>query len=143
MAETNPNPNAPAVAAPKKASGTVTVYCKLPHGIVYDLRNGKKVKLVGMYGLERSPLQVSGLAGRDSVAGFGVTRGVDAAAWEEIVEDHGLSAAHENGLIFAKSDEKSGAAAAAEREKEKTGFEAYDPDAHPEDKTVDGTRKAV
>jgi hypothetical protein len=142
MVETNPNPNAPAVAAQKKATGTFTVYCKLPHGIVYDLRNGKKVKLVGMYGTARSPLQVSGLAGRDSVAGFGVTREVSAAAWEEIVEDHGLSAAHENGLIFAKSDEKSGAAAAAERQKEKTGFEPYDPNAHPEDKTVDGTRKA-
>jgi hypothetical protein len=126
--------NPPAVVTNKNSGKTVTVFCKLPHGIIYELRNGKTVRLNGMYGNERSPLQVSGLAGRDSVAGFGVTRNVDAEAWDEIVKDHGLSAAHGNGLVFAKSDEKSGNSAAKERTAEKTGFEPYDPAKHPEDK---------
>jgi hypothetical protein len=140
MSDLNQNPPEQKKAEKsEKASGTVTVYCKLPHGIIYDLPNGKRVRLVGMYGDTRSPLQVSGLAGRDAVMGFGVTRNVDAADWEKIVEDHGDSLSHANGLIFAKADEKSGTAAARERQKEKSGFEPYDPNAHPEDKTTDGT----
>lgn len=141
MSELNNPPEAPAVSTAKNSGKTVTVYCKLPHGIIYELPNGKKVRLVGMYGDVRSPLQVSGLAGRDSIMGFGVTRNVDAADWEQIVKEHGDSLSHANGLIFAKADDKSGTAAAREREKEKTGFEPYDPTAHPEDKSNDGTAK--
>jgi hypothetical protein len=143
MDEQSKAPEAPAVRTEKNSGKTVTVFCKLPHGIVYDLPNGTSVRLVGMYGDVRSPLQVSGLAGRDSIAGFGVTRNVSAEDWEQIVKDHGKSLAHAKGLVFAKADDKSGASAAREREKEKTGFEPYDPNAHPEDKSNDGTAKGV
>lgn len=122
-----------------KASKPVKVYCKLPHGIVYNLPDGRSVRLIGMYGDERSDLQVAGMPGRDSIAGHGVTQ-VDADDWEQIVKDHGASAAHKNGFVFAAKDDKSGEAQAREQESERTGFEPYDPNANREDRTVDGTK---
>jgi len=122
-----------------KAAKPVKVFCKLPHGIVYNLPGDRTVRLVGMYGDERSDLQVAGMPGRDSIAGHGVTL-VDADDWEQIVKDHGKSAAHKNGFVFAAKDEKSGEAQAREQEGERTGFEPYDPSANREDKTVDGTK---
>ncbi|MCA7902864.1 hypothetical protein LGM39_26185 [Burkholderia cepacia] len=122
----------------QKVSKPVKVYCKLPNGMQYILPDGRRVRLIGMYGDERSPLQVSGLPGRDSFMGFGVTT-VDADDWEQIVKDHGKSAAHVNGLIFSAKDERSGGSEAREKEGEKTGLEPYDPQAHPEDKSKDGT----
>jgi len=121
-----------------KTAKPVKVYCKLPHGIVYNLPGDRAVRLVGMYGDERSDLQVAGMPGRDSVAGHGVTL-VDADDWDQIVKDHGKSAAHKNGFVFAAKDDKSGEAQAREQEKALTGFEPYNPNANPEDKTVDGT----
>lgn len=124
----------------KKASKPVKVYCKLPHGIRYPMPDGRVVRLVGMYGDERSDLQVTDMPGRHAVMGFGVTP-VDADDWEQIVKDHGKSAAHVNGFIFAAKDEKSGESQAREAENEKTGFEGYDSTQHPEDKSPDGTAK--
>lgn len=129
----------PEATQEKKVSKPVKVYCKLPNGIRYDLPDGRRVRLVGMYGDERSPLQVSGLQGRDSVLGFGVTT-IDAEDWDQILKDHGKSDAHVNGLIFAAKDDRSGTSEAREKEGEKTGLEPYDPQAHPEDKTKDGTK---
>lgn len=115
--------------APKKKPQFVNVYCKLPNGITYPMPDGRKVRLVGFYGDERSPLQVSGLPGRNSIAGFGVTRNVESELWDEIVKAHGKSLAHKNGLIFAQpsTDKKSGAAQAKDQEREKTGLEPIDP----------------
>lgn len=112
---------------------TLTVFCKLPHGIRYTLPNGEELRIVGALGDERSPLQVSGMPGRDSVAGFGVTRNVDPDAWAWIVEQHGDSLAHKNELIFAKdaNDQKSAIAEAKEKTDEKTGFEPIDPAKDP------------
>lgn len=122
-----------------KTAKPVKVFCKLPHGIVYNLPGDRSVRLVGMYGDERSDLQVAGMPGRDSVAGHGVTP-VDADDWEQIVKDHGKSAAHKNGFVFAAKDDKSGESQAREQEGERTGFEPYNPNANHEDKTVDGTK---
>ncbi|SKC78333.1 hypothetical protein SAMN05445504_2379 [Burkholderia sp. CF099] len=124
----------------KAASKPVKVYCKLPHGIRYTMPDGREVRLVGALGDERSPLQVAGMPGRDSIAGHGVTS-VEAEDWEQIVKDHGKSLAHVKGFIFAAKDDKSGQAEAREKADEKTGFEPYDPSAHPEDKSPDGTPK--
>lgn len=112
---------------------TITVYCKLPHGIRYNLPDGSTLRLIGSLGEERSPLQVSGMPGRDSVAGFGVTKNVDAEAWAWVSEHYGDSAAHKNGHVFAQesNDAKSGAAEASEKADEKTGFEPIDPSKDP------------
>ncbi|KVN25628.1 hypothetical protein WJ63_15980 [Burkholderia pyrrocinia] len=123
----------------KKVSKPVKVYCKLPHGIQYALPDGRRVRLQGFYGDERSPLQVSGLPGRDTFLGFGQTF-VDVEDWEWIVKHHGDSLAHKNGHIFAAADEKSGQSEAREKETERTGYESYDPQAHPEDKSKDGSK---
>lgn len=125
-----------------KTAKPVKVYCKLPHGIRYTMPDGREVRLIGMYGDERSDLQVTDMPGRNSVMGFGVTT-VDADDWEQIVKDHGKSAAHVNGFIFAAKDDKSGEAQAREGEDEKTGFEGYDPNANREDKTVDDTKSGA
>lgn len=131
-----------AEAQETKVAKTIKVYCKLPHGIRYTMPDGREVRLVGMYGDERSSLQVAGMPGRDAVAGFGVTP-VDAEDWAQIVKDHGKSAAHVNEFIFAAKDDKSGEAQATDLESAKTGFEPYDPTSHPEDKSADGTAKAA
>lgn len=125
-----------------KTAKPVKVFCKLPHGIVYNLPGDRSVRLVGMYGDERSDLQVAGMPGRDSIAGHGVTL-IDADDWEQIVKDHGASAAHKNGFVFAAKDDKSGEAHAREQEGQRTGFEPYDPTANREDKTVDGTKSGA
>ncbi|EIF30960.1 hypothetical protein BCh11DRAFT_06472 [Burkholderia sp. Ch1-1] len=129
-AEKKPAPSAPS-AAPATSGETVTVYCKLPHGIRYNLPSGEELRFVGALGDERSQLQVSGLAGRDSVAGFGVTKNVSVEAWAWVVEKYGKDAAHRNGLIFAHEKEKSGSAEAKEKADEKTGFEPIDPSKDP------------
>lgn len=123
-------PAAPA-AAPATSGKTVTVYCKLPHGIRYNLPSGEELRIVGALGDERSQLQVAGLPGADSVAGFGVTRNVSAEAWAWVVEKYGKDAAHRNELIFAQEKEKSGNAEAEEKADEKTGFEPIDPSKDP------------
>lgn len=129
----------PAESAVKKVSKPVKVFCKLPSGIKYDLPDGRRVRFVGMYGDQRSDLQVSGLPGLQSVMGFGVTT-IEADDWAQIVKDHGKSLAHVNGLIFAAKDDRSGLSEAREKEGEKTGLEPYDPSKHPEDKSADGTK---
>lgn len=123
-----------------KMSKPVKIYCKLPHGIRYVMPDGREVRLIGMYGDQRSDLQVTDMPGRHAVMGHGVTP-VDAEDWDWIVKNHGDSLAHKNGFIFAAKDEKSGEAQAREQEREKTGFEGYDPSKHPEDKSPDGSAK--
>ncbi|WP_186181709.1 hypothetical protein [Burkholderia gladioli] len=125
--------------AQEKVSKPVKVYCKLPHGIAYQMPDGRTVTLVGFYGARRADGSPSGVPGTDTFLGFGVTT-VDAEDWAKIVELHGKSAAHVNGFVFAEKDDKSSEAKARENETEKTGFEPYDPNAAREDRTVDGTK---
>ncbi|WP_186043037.1 hypothetical protein [Burkholderia gladioli] len=125
--------------AQEKVSKPVKVYCKLPHGIAYQMPDGRTVTLTGFYGARRADGSPSGVPGTDTVLGFGVTT-VEAEDWAKIVELHGKSAAHVNGFVFAEKDDKSSEAKARENETEKTGFEPYDPNAAREDRTVDGTK---
>lgn len=128
MSDLNQTP--PETKKTEKAAGTLNVYCKLPHGITYILRNGKKLTLNG-YLDKPYPGQLAGVASRDAVGGFGVTRNVDAAAWEEIVDDHGDSLSHVNGLIFAHKSERDGTAEAREKKAERNGFEPINPARDP------------
>jgi hypothetical protein len=94
---------------------TVTVGCKLPHGLHLDL-NGKRVTLAG--------------ANSSSiVGGHGITENVDKEFFDRWMALHKVSAAVKNGLIF--SHEKTGnvKAEAEEKKKNKTGFEGLDPKA--------------
>lgn len=123
----------------KVATKSVKVFCKLPHGIRYPMPDGRTVRLVGMYGDERSDLQVTDMPGRHAVMGHGVTI-VASEDWDWITKSHGESLAHKNGFIFAAKDDRSGESQAREMVGEKTGFEGYNPADHKEDKSADGTK---
>ncbi|WP_257803353.1 hypothetical protein [Burkholderia glumae] len=125
--------------AQEKVLKPVKVYCKLPHGIAYQMPDGRTVTLVGFYGARRVDGTPSGVPGTDTFLGFGMTM-IEAEDWAKIVELHGKSAAHVNGFVFAEKDDKSSESKAREIENEKTGFESYDPNAAREDRTVDGTK---
>lgn len=98
----------------EKISGTVTIGCKLPCGLVMSYK-GKSVELKGS---------------RDSriLNGYGLTPNVDEEFWEAWKKAHAKMPFVKGELVFAYTDKKSAEDMAAEREKERTGFEGMDPD---------------
>lgn len=107
-------------AAPKGAAATnvevgstsVTIGCKLPHGIILDhpLNPEKKVELKGKNG---SPI---------IGAEYGTTE-VDGEFWETWKTVHKDFPALKSGAIFEAANASELVAVAAELEGEKTGFE--------------------
>ena len=99
--------------APKTTGDTLTVASKLPMGIVVD-HAGQRLLLVG----SNAP---------GSVAGFGLTPGVDAdwfASWVAANQDF---ESIRSGLIFANAKPADAAAQATERTAIVDGFEGVDP----------------
>jgi hypothetical protein len=94
-------------------SQTVTVGCKLPHGLHLDL-SGKRVTLVGA--------NSSSLIG-----GHGITEGVDKEFFERWMKTFRDSAFVKNGLIFAHDNANNTKAEAKEKADNETGFEGLDP----------------
>lgn len=93
---------------------TLIVGCKLPHGLEIQLA-GKPVVLRG--------------SNNATIAGaYGLTYGVDKAAFEEWLKTYKDFPAVQNQMIFAQATEKSAVAQAEELEKEATGFEGLNPD---------------
>ncbi len=95
------------------AKATVTVGCKLPHGLHLDI-NGKRVT-------------VNGVNSTEIIGGYGMTKDVDKEffdAWMALNREH---PAVKNELIFSDVQTSSAHAKAVERKDEKTGFEAIDP----------------
>lgn len=93
-------------------AGTVTVGCKLPHGLHLDLGD----KRVTVNGANSSLIE----------GGHGLTQNVDKEffeAWMAVYKDHPAVKA---GHIFAHDKESNTRAQAKERAKEKTGFEGLD-----------------
>lgn len=89
------------------------VGCKLPCG----LRIGHGSNAVSLKGANDSAL----------INGFGITRNVPAAVWEEFEKNHKDSRLFRNGIIFSVTDMKSVEDASLERSKQKTGLEQADP----------------
>ena len=99
--------------APKTTGDTLTVASKLPMGIVVD-HAGQRLLLIG----SNAP---------GSVAGFGLTPGIDAdwfASWMAANQDFEPI---RNGLIFANAKPADAAAQATERTAIVDGFEGVDP----------------
>lgn len=94
---------------------TVTVGCKLPHGLHLDV-NDKRITLAG----ENSSAVIGG---------HGITEGVDKELFERWMSLNKDSAAVKNGLIFAHEKSSNTQAEAKEKVKNKTGFEGLDPKA--------------
>jgi hypothetical protein len=92
---------------------TVTVGCKLPHGLHLDVA-GKRVT-------------VEGTNGATIIGGHGITRNVDKAFFEEWLRINKDSDAVKNELIFAHEKDASTAAEANEKEGNRSGFEGIDP----------------
>jgi hypothetical protein len=92
---------------------TVTVGCKLPHGLHLDL-NGKRVTLLGT--------NSSAVIG-----GHGITENVDKEFFEKWMSLNKESAAVKAGLIFAHERAGNAQAEAKEKKENKNGFEGLDP----------------
>jgi hypothetical protein len=109
--------NPPVPAAPVSTgagANKTTVYCKLPHGIIFRV--------------EKTSVSLTGGLDRNAVAGFGVTE-VDAEAWEVIAKKYAKHPAIVNKLIFARTID--GESQAAELKDEKSGFEGINPNKPP------------
>lgn len=102
---------------------TVTVGCKLPHGLVLQLQGNKqRVTLRGA-----NSNTVVGVDGKVVRGSCGYTQ-VDsdfATAW---LKAYAQTTMVSKGLIFIEKSQKDAAAHAAELEPEKTGFEPVDPE---------------
>lgn len=100
-------------AAKAGKSATYVIGCKLPCG----LKIGHGSETVTLKGANDSML----------INGFGITKDVPAAAWEQFEKNHKGSKMFLNGIVFAVSDMKSVEDASLERAKQKTGLEQADP----------------
>ena len=95
------------------ASTTVTVGCKLPHGLHLDI-GGKRVTL-------------KGTNASNVIGGHGITENVDKAFFDKWMSQNKESAAVKNGLIFAHEAAQNTKAEAKEKKDNKNGFEGLDP----------------
>jgi len=114
------------------SSETVTVGCKLPHGLLIRLGDleeamvdGKQVKMFRPSGRE---IELKGGNAAGAIGGYGLTHGVDADAWRGWDEAHKDFAPLARGLIFEVKRPADAAATAAERKNVKSGFEGIDPE---------------
>ena len=93
----------------------IIVGCKLPHGLEIQL-GGKTVVL-------------NGANSTDIIGGYGLTRDVDKAAFDQWLLDYKDFPAVQNGLIFAQANEKAVKSEATEKADEKTGLEGLNAEA--------------
>lgn len=98
---------------------SVTIGCKLPHGIVLEHPMNPMVK-VTIQGINKSLVIGSNF----------ITTEVDADFWDMWISVHSEFPAVKSGAIFVAKNEQDARAMAAERKSEKTGFEGMDPAKH-------------
>lgn len=110
-------PTRPVVPRADKGD-TVTVACRLPHGLHMDIVRHGEVR-------QRVTLKGSNSPG--SVAGFGITENVPRAFFERWLDNHQDLPAVRNGLIFAHAQRASVDDKADERSEAKSGLEPMDP----------------
>lgn len=106
---------------------TVSVACKLPHGLHIQLRK-TTTKRDGEVSEGFGPVvTLKGANDRDAVAGHGITHGVDKELFEAWLKQEAEQPFIKNKLVFAQERENSAVAQAKEQEKNITGFEGIDP----------------
>lgn len=93
----------------------IIVGCKLPHGLEIQLA-GKTVVLAGANST-------------DITGGYGLTRDVDKAAFDQWLLDYKDFPAVQQGLVFAQTSEHKARAQATEQADVRTGMEGLNPDA--------------
>lgn len=137
MADSQPN-------TPQQPQGrdTVTIACKLPHGIVLRAfrlvetqevtpqgsRTIKKAeRLPGEFTIHGNSVPENGPSRQRIEFGFALTPGCPKDLWERWLEANKDSPMVQNGLIFAHGSERSAVAEAREKEAVRSGFERLDP----------------
>lgn len=108
----------------KSTSTTVSVGCKLPHGMHADVGDNR--------------VTLNGSNSAHVIGGFGITRDVERAHIEKWMADHKDAPYVVNGLIFVMDSTADAESAAKAMEGMPNGFEGMDPtkpgkDLQPED----------
>ena len=105
---------------------TVTVACKLPNGLMIEVR-GTEIRLNGpaRY-VSPQPGRVSPNPIEDIVYNAGLTV-VDKALWEEWLKDHKSYDPVKTGFVYALANRNETTAKAKDGEKMRTGLEPIDP----------------
>lgn len=93
---------------------TVTVGCKLPHGLIIEVE-GKRVKL---HGANTSRV----------VGGYGLTPGVDKDFFDAWLKLSATSVVVKRGLIFAQDNPGKAEGQAKEQAEIRSGLEGLDPE---------------
>lgn len=108
------------------STDTVTVGCKLPHGLHLDIYNAdaktpeERATVIARH-------TINGQNSQEIVGGHGITLGVPKAHFEQWMALNKNSAAVRNGLIFAHENAQSAVREAQEKKDTKSGFEGIDP----------------
>lgn len=139
--------NAPQVVTKSRSNETVTVACKLPHGLVLRAFNMIKVAEPVMGGGSREVPKAQQVPGEFIVlgtsfpqngaprgrmeGGYTLTTGCPKELWERWLADNKDTPMVKNGLIFAHDSEKSAVSESREKELVRSGFERLDPNKLP------------
>jgi hypothetical protein len=108
----------PAANVEERSSRTVTVACKIPHGLQLQLVR------VMIYGPGRPVNPPPGFPDPHPMAGgYALTHDVDSKFWEQWLEQNKLSPIVKNGLIFAMSSSNDVKAKAREQADFRSGLE--------------------
>ena len=108
-----------------RASGKVTVGCKLPNGYVINFEKfDPETKTYNKIG----EVTLAGANASSIIGGYGLTEGVDADLFAEWLKLHKDDPAVKLNLIFAQPTQDRAAAEANEKAAVKSGFEPIDPD---------------
>lgn len=100
------------------STATVTIGCKLPHGLILDLT------------LPAQPPRRYRIKGRNSariIGGYGITQGVPKSFWDEWLEKNRALSFVKAGLVFAEGNLASARDHAKDGDKLRTGLEPIDP----------------
>lgn len=96
---------------------TVTVGCKLPHGLILDLKVGGELVRHTLKGANAARI----------IGGYGITENIPADFMEQWLKKNAKHPAVANGSIFLHNDTKSAESIARERREIDTGLGAIDP----------------
>lgn len=100
------------------STATVTIGCKLPHGVHLDLTE---------HGKPHRRYRIRGTNASGIIGGFGLTEGVPRDFWIEWLEKHKALDFVKNGLIFAYEEAASARDRAKDSAEIQNGLEPIDP----------------
>lgn len=126
-----------------EVTGTVTVACKLPHGLILQLQEPREVaeptqtspdRKVTRYERVGKTITIAGCAlhndrptQKQVMGGFALTHGIDASFFSKWLEQNAQHPAVEGGFIFAAGKMETVETQIAKGEKRRTGMEPADP----------------